>query len=714
MNIKIDNLNMNDGSKGVMHAIRRREKLFSCIVLSLLIFLIWSWFYNIYGLTSWKLPPGYGGDGWLIFGTAKAYMQGDIFPVLSKMVPTLNAPLVANWNDYPVTEDIIYAAMGWIAKAVGVFAAGNIMLLLAHLLAGLCFWYVCRELKYNPILSFAGALVYAFCNFIMTRGLGHLPLTFFWHIPLLLLVTGWAYTKFDVAKGSHQYRIAVVTAFVCGILNPYYTGMFLQFLGFGLLLHVARKQYSKALFCLLLIGTTAAAFILVNADTLLYRIEHGTNALAAGRNLAALEVYGLKIPELIFAPGFHPLRAFEAFSRDKYYSQAFVRGEFWGPYLGLVALTGVLLLVITSVYRLLQGKLELISTHFWLTLWILLFSVIGGLNLVLGSFGFVLFRGSNRYSIFILTIGLLFLIRFLSRKCPKSLVIPVAFAMVIVGFAENLTLRYFRPPAKVNPIAAIVNSDRMFALSMEAQAPNSMVFQLPIAGFPEVGPINKMGDYEHFRPFLFTKTLHYSYGTNKGRGDTEWQSQVAKLSPIAMTAKLESYGFGIIMINRKGYLDNAQSLIKELVDSGKPILAENEDLVALRLIPSATRSSLDMWPMFSIGWSTDEITHRWSESSHAKLLITNSGKQAVPYTLGFKLSALGPRAVKVSHDGKTIATLNLPVPGEDSTFPKTRLMLRPGLTTLAFDTDARPINPGNGDPRVLSFKLSDLYFAPAQ
>ncbi len=711
---KVVNFVTNSHKTYMAELIRRHEKLVSATTLLLLIFVIWSWFYNILGLSAWKVPLGYGGDGWLIFGTAKAYMQGDIFPLLSKIVPSLNAPFSANWNDYPITEDIIYAVMGWMGKIIGLFAAANLMLLSAHILAGLCFWYVCRELKYDPILSFAGALVYAFCYFILTRGLGHLPLTYFWHIPLLLLVTGWAFSQTEFASNSRQFRLGVVTAVVCGILNPYYSGMFLQFIGFGFLLHIVRKQYSKARFCLVLICATLGAFVLMNADTFIYALLNGINYQAAGRNLAALEVYGLKIPELIFAPGYHPWRAFEKFSREHYYAKAYIKGEFWGPYLGFLPLTGILLLISTSAYRLLQGKLELIAVQFWLLLWILLFSLIGGINLLMGSFGFVLFRGTNRYSIFILTIGLLFLVRFLSRKCPKSLIFPAAFILIFLGLGEQLTGRFLTPPGKVNPVVEAVNSDRNFALSVEAQAPNSMVFQLPIAGFPEVPPVNKMGDYEHFRPFLFTKTLHYSYGTNKGRGDADWQSQVAKLPPLAMAAKLESYGFQVIMINKKGYLDGGQELIKELVAGGKRMIAENQDLVAFRLSPSSSRSDIDLWPSFGNGWSADELTHRWSESSHTNLLINNYGSQSLPYTLSFKLLALGPRVVKVSYDNRLLASLNLALPGEASTFPPTRLILKPGLNTIAFDTDAPAINPGNGDPRSLSFQLSDFQFTPGE
>jgi hypothetical protein len=637
-------------------------------------------------------------------------MNGEISPFLYQEVPSLNAPFVANWNDYPVTEDFIYASMGWLGRLVGLYPAANFILLLAHMMAGVSFWYVCRKLKYSPAFSLAGATVYAFCHYIMARGLGHLVLSYFWHIPLLLLVVWWVFSKEEVPIRSDKFVAALVISVVCGIFNPYYTGMYLQFLGFGLLFHLARKNFSKSKIPFILIATTFASFFLMNANTIIYGLENGINSVTGGRNLASLEVYGLKIPELLLTPGNHPLRPFVSFSQANYYGVSFVKGEYWSPYLGFASLTGLFLLVGTSLYRLLQGKLQLIPLHFWLVVWILLYSLIGGLNLLLGTFGFEYFRATNRYSIFVLTISLLFLIRFLSRKCPKILITPLALIIAFVGLAEELSGRYYSNTPAINPITQQVTSDQNFALSVERQMPNSMVFQLPVADFPEIGPINKMGDYEHIRPYLYTTTLHYSYGTNKGRGDTDWQAKVALLKPSEMVRKLETYGFSVIMLNRKGYVDGGKSIIEELSKQGKPIIAENKDLVALRLHPSASPEAIESWLTFGPGWSDDEGTHRWSESSHSKISIVNNDKYTRSFILEFKLSALSPRVVNVTIGNEIIRSITLTRAGVEEALSPTKIMLPPGKTTLNFNTDVRPISPQNGDHRLLSFKLKDFHF----
>jgi hypothetical protein len=694
------------------NTIGRYEKPLCAALLCVIVFVLWSIKYRM-GRAAWKMPMGYGGDGWLILGTARAYMNGEVFPFFSKLVPTLNAPFAADWNDYPVTEDLLYAAMGWLGKVIGLYAAGNAMLLLAHILAALSFWWVALKLDCKPVLAMAGALAYAFCNYIMARRFGHLPLTWFWHLPLLILVTGWVYSDTGVPRSSQRFWPAIAICLICGALNPYYTGMFLQFLGFGVLLHAARRSYSRMLFALMLIAVTFGAFMLMNLDTIVHAVLHGANAQAAARDLAALDMYAMKIPEMLLPPDESVLPGLEEFSQSHYYSKTLLKGEFWSPYLGLAALLGVAMLVCSSLYRMFTRRANTVSPWFWLVIWILLYSLVGGFNLVLGSFGFVLFRGANRYSIFILTFGLLFLVTTLSRHSLRPRTAAAgALLVLLLGLVETLgpiALDTVPPPAPGPTVEDYVNSDRTFAMSVEKQVPGAMVFQLPVAGFPEVAPIQKMGDYEHFRPYLYTRTLHYSYGTDKGRGTEAWQTDVSRLEPAQMVAKLESYGFAVVMVNRRGYADRGASLIAALVAAGKPVIAENHDLVALRLQAAAKPALIDPWAFFGEGWSGDEGTHRWAESGHTKISINNPGTKPLNYTLSLRLSALEPRVVKVSKD-TTLLGEALAVPGKETPLDGLRFVLQPGLNVISLDTDAPAVSPGNGDLRLLSFRLSGFKF----
>lgn len=687
----------------------KNEKLLSGFTLCLLISIIWIWVFNRTTCLSWQTPLTYEGDSWLIFGFAKAYMDGDIFPILYKSVAHLNAPFFANWNDYPFTEDLILAIMGWLGRLVGLFTAANIMVMLAHILAGFGFWYVGRELRYRNVFAFSGAVLFAFSHYIFCRNLPHLVLSYYWHIPFMLLVSWWVYSPLykPIKLMSRKWWLAVMISAISGVLNPYYTWIFLQFIGFSVLLHVAKKQYNAVLFPFLLIGAALLTFLAMNADTLTYSYFYGSNPIAVSRSLVDLELYALKTPELIFPPAYHRWHSWASYGQNHYFSSTLIKGEMGSPYLGLVGLTGLILLVGINLYRFFQGKLQLISVHAWQILWILLFALTGGINLLLGTFGLILFRGTNRYSIFILAIALLFLVRQLSRECPRKWAIPLALGIMVIGLWDQLP-----PQASLEAIQKTsdsVQSDRRFAQQLESQLPpNAMVFQLPVASFPEIPPIIQMADYEHFRPYLFTRNLRYTYGTNKGRGDADWQMEISNLSPEKMVTKLESYGFGAILINRKGYADRGIKIISEISSTYRKIILDNGEWIAIKLTPSKTPNHTELPLIYGIGWSGDEVDHRWSTSSYSEIIIINNDKVSRVISVEFDLITIQPRKVEISINKENLQSLSLSNNDTPNRFRRNKIVLHPGVNAIGIKTDTPAEIPGNSDPRKLSFGITNV------
>ena len=439
----------------------KSSKYLQGFTLALGVILIWCWVYGRMSLAAWAVPLAYSGDGWLGLGFAKAFMDGDVLPVLYKSVAHLGAPFSANWNDYPLTEEIIFALMGLAGRIIGLFPAANIALLLAHVLAALSFWFVGRELKYRTEFVFSGAILFAFSHYIFARGFSHIVLSYYWHFPLILLVCWWSYSTEKIVFRGRKFTIAIAIAIISGFLNPYYTWIFLQFLGFAFFLHLARKQYQLMQFPLILILVIVVSFFIMNVDTISYSWLHGGNNESVSRSLAGLEIYGLKIPELVFPPEYHAWKSWAEYGQNHYFVPTFIKGEMGSPYLGLVGLTGILWLFGLALYRLLQGRSQAIPVHAWQVLWVLIFSLVGGINLLLGTFGIILFRGTNRYSIIILALVLLFLVRQLSRKCPDKLVWPVAIFMVLLGLWDQLPPRV--TSAQIQQVSEVVQSDRAFA-----------------------------------------------------------------------------------------------------------------------------------------------------------------------------------------------------------------------------------------------------------
>ncbi len=690
-----------------------REAAVSLALVTVIV-IIWCIIYGRTSLSAWTTLVEYRGemshrgDATLVLANAQAFLNGEIVPVLQKFVKSLNAPFIANWNDFPITEELMYAAMGWLGRGIGLFASANAIVLLAYVLAGLSFFRVAKVLRYKTAFSLAGAVLFAFSPFIFCRNLGHLIVAYYWHVPLFLLVTWWTYSG-RITLWGRKWWIAAAVSFITGTLNPYYTCMYLQFLGFGVLLHFVRKQWSQAAMAFGLGCLAMTAFVLMNVDTISYSLQHGSNLEAGVRSLNELELYGLKVPDLFMPPPYHRWHWWASLGQTKYYLVTALKGEMWSPYLGFAGIAGLAWLAGMSIFRLFQGKPRCIPVQAWQTLWVLAFALVGGANLILGIFGCTYFRASNKYSIIILCISLLFLVRQLSRHCPRRFVLPVAFILLAAGLADQL------PPvtsnAAIEQVAQQIQSDREFTAGMESGLPpGTMVFQLPVVRYPESPPINKMYDYEHFIPYLYSKHLRYSYGSDKGRALETWQKIVEKMPAAEMAAKLEQYGFGAIYINTNAFKDGGSKLINDLRDAGKPVFIENnrKDLVAIRLTPAAVPSGPYIPPFFGPGWLGDEPgAGRWSVAREATIEFWNTQKESTRTSVQFGLTTLKPRHVKITFNSGLLDDSDLEQNAERTIGPKV-VTLVPGRNIIRFETDVPPDVPGNGDPRKLTFLIRGL------
>ena len=85
---------------------------------------------------------------------------------------------------------------------------------------------------------------------------------------------------------------------------------------------------------------------------------------------------------------------------------------------------------------------------------------------------------------------------------------------------------------------------------------------------PEVVPPHRLTDYEHFRPYLATDGLQFSYGAAKHRARGRWQRELETESVPVLVRRLEEHGFGALYLNRKGFGDRAEGMLKELAALG--------------------------------------------------------------------------------------------------------------------------------------------------
>jgi len=518
---------------------------------------------------SWELPSAYSAPITSdVLGTLtgmKAVADGHFLPLLWKTIPELGAPSGANWNDYPIIEEIPLFLQGMLARTFGLFAGLNISLLIGHLLAAGTFYGVARYSGCDRKWSFVGALAFGLAPFIFAQSPHHIGVASAWHVVLFIPVWRWISTGAGIDLWSRRFWISVGIGFLAGSQNVYYTNIFCQLtlLG-GLAVFFRTRSVSVLQACFGIICAAALAFSLMNLDTWSYRFIHGPNAGAVVREYKWLEIYGLKIVDFVIPPITHRSNLLAAFA-FQHRSDAPLQDE--GSYLGIIGVLSLGLLAWASAAAVLRKRYSEIPIQAWQVSWIIAVFTTGGLNAIAGALGFTMFRTGCRYSIVILAIALLFAARWMTAQPirQRQAVLLALLASVLV-FWDQVP----RPPsfAATEQIASQIESDRSLVKKMESELPaGSMIFQIPIMDFPE-SPVPGLSPYDQLRPYLYSKNLRYSFGSMKGRNDTQWQRDLAKLPLEAAVAKLRELGFQAILISRNGLPDKAKGLLQSLANMG--------------------------------------------------------------------------------------------------------------------------------------------------
>ncbi len=618
--------------------------------------LIWITNSDLWTRANWDIPPDYAGDTYQILGWIKAASEGDyhLFDII--YVSRLGAPFGANWNDYPMYEKAFTLFLGWLARSIGIMAAANTGMMLTHATAAASFYLACRWFRWNRWWSIAGALLFGFLYYNTMRALGHLLLGLTYTVPWAILTTWLIATRHRIKPFSRAWKFCVFTAFLMGVSNPYYLNMFIQLLLIALVMQWFAKRQRETLqtgaICLL---TSAAGFLIAHTGALLFRLGAGGNPYAIARTYREAEMYALRPIELFVPPMGHRLSWLSDIG-IRYQNETVSRGELFSPYLGIIGIFLLILLTGFGLYRLLRNQAHRVSLAFWQIAWIVAYSVIGGINCWLAWFGIGLFRASNRYSLFIAAILLLWSIPKLSRLTktwPKLKLIGLAALITLVAISDQLP--YAAREKKRPQIIQNVKDDRTFSQAVEARLPEqAMVFQLPLSVFPEGNPVMDMGAYEHLRPYYYTKSLRFSYGSNKGRSDSSWQAETERLPASAMVKRLESLGFHALMINRKGFADDGNGLINNLAALGYKDGIENQakDLVAIFLhpakefeLPRTDRHAINNYGHFWRRFDTSTNDVLWVSQAYAEIQINRDVIQGRKAHLRAQISVPSDRTI---------------------------------------------------------------------
>lgn len=546
---------------------------------------------------AWSRPTAYlepaNTDMFFHLAYLKAAAEGQLLPFAWKSVNELGAPYDANWSDWPLIEELQHTFLGLLARVFGLFAGLNLGLLIGNLLATAVSYAVCRASGCNRTWSAVAGLAFGLAPYAFAQSPHHITCEYVWHIPLFLLVWKWAATEGGLAPWTPRFWGAVGVGFLAGLQNVYYTNILCQLTLLGAAVVYCRDRSKPALLsACAVVAAAACAFALMNVDTWSYRFAHGPNPDALTREYRWMELYALKPVEMGVPPVTHRSRALADFAAA--HRAAARLPEEGGSYLGMAGLAALALLVGRAVSGVVR-RTSAVPMEAWQVLWIVLCFSTGGLNAILGSFGFTYFRTGSRYSVVILAIVLVYAAQRLTALQARieGKDRDVTARMLFQAAAAGACLLIFwdqapRPPKaeQTATIARQMEADRQFVAQMEEALPEgAMVFQLPLMEFPE-SPSSGLPSYDHFRPYLYSRSLRFSFGSVKGRDREKWQQQLAQVPLEKALQDVKDRGFAAIYVNRNGLTDRGKEIEDTLLRMGymtPPLSGASGDLACFLL-----------------------------------------------------------------------------------------------------------------------------------
>ncbi len=685
------------------------------IALMAIVYLVWGLANHRLSPTTWSAPVSYGGDDVALLGFIKAASEFEFLPFLNRSITRLGAPYAANWNDFPMFETIPTVFMGMVARWSDLITAWNVGIILSYLTSALGFYAACRLLRFRREWAAAGALLWAFSFYHNARSAGHLLVCFDYTVPLGIVCCWLTAASRRFRIGGGIFWLSILIGCATGLGNPYNANMWLQFvcLGIGLRFLIYRRK-SDLLAGVLVAGATILSFLAINVNLLVYQHVHGQNQFGLARAYNQLELGALKPIELFLPPPQHRLVWLTDVSRQYRFGAA-VKGEMFSPYLGVVGIAALIWLFAELVRRMLNLRkgCRRLPLYAFLCLWVAFYASIGGLNGLFGLLGMIQFRSCNRFSLFIAALCLLFLVSRMSRLVRNwTRLASYALAAVVasLGLLDQLPRR---DPGNAEAALKKLENDRAFGQALERRLPaRATIFQLPVMDFPESDPVRDCEVYDHLRPYLWTKTLHFSFGSVKGRTRDDWQGQVEALPPDQAVKALEHYGFGGLYLNRKAYEDRAEGKLKQLTKFGKSQQIEDEarDQVCVVLAPSPNparpHSDDAAQVVYKSGWVMEEPTSdgmRYWAAADASLYFVNEHSQDCWFRLTGIVTGWFAQQVDIQFEGKSLGARHLEA--RDGWPVNLRLHARPGRNYLYFRSDHRP-EPPPGRPLDIRVTLA--------
>jgi phosphoglycerol transferase len=525
--------------------------------------------FQYYGDAVWNLAlvKGLLEDGW--------YLHNDC----------LGAPGSMDLHDFPFVDSLFFVMLKGLALATHDFTlALNLFFLLTFPLTTLSSLLVLRRFQVSTGPAVVASLLYTFLPYHLLRGEGHVFLAAYFLVPLAVELMLRVYLGPE-RRGVSPPVGAVVVCLLLGCAGVYYAFFTCFFL---LVAGAASAARRRTLYPLGAAGLLIAVITLAVAVNLLptwiYQLRQGPNRQAVDRTAYHAEHMCLKAADLVLPVDKHRVRRLAHWKAM--YSDQFtpVWRETNYSTLGLAGAAGFLLLLGRLFVRRPCTRVGLADGLAALNASALALGCSGGGGALFSLYVSPMIRGYSRVCVFIAFFALLALARLVDRL-PRRLHSPRGRWLYRGGLAVALGLGVLDqcPPWFVPPydkLKEIYSAEAQFVGRIEATLPpGSMIFQLPSVHFPE-GPCNpSWASTDHFRCYLHSRHLRWSYGCMHGREVDRWRLEVSGQPLPQMVQTLAATGFRGIVVDRAGYADLAAKLEPELTRllGVEPVVSRGHD-----------------------------------------------------------------------------------------------------------------------------------------
>jgi len=294
----------------------------------------------------------------------------------------------------------------------------------------------------------------------------------------------------------------------------------------------------------------------------------------------------------------------------------------------------------------------------------------------------------------------------------------IVCVVIVVGLLDQVprTIRSFDPQR----LAREWQVDATFFQQVEHALPTgAMVFEFPVMLFPEPGRLRATRiPFEHFKPYLHTTALRFSYGGMAGRPESTWSENLDAFGPAPATALLALAGFDAALVDRRAYADAGTELERAMASVGATLVVADAALWDLRPVrdrlaagPESEVAQALFTPLRvrfddRFSWEEQDNDHhwRWTLAPAADIRI-DGGDAPRRVVIAATLAHLDPAATMLTVSAAD-QTFTLPLTQGPVAF-RTSLEVPGGGITLHLAANGQVQQPPH-DSRSLAIQVRDL------